>query len=398
MELVMAQYLEINLLGIVVLLTMLFHMASTHQDITQGDQKYFTGLLICNVVILAADSGIYLMRGHTAPGMVAANHVICILYFLGHSFFAYLWLWYSIKKLYPEYEPGRKMKQLLFLPCLASCLIILFSPWTRWIYSVNSQNQYQRGSFLWIPIAISYGYWVVSAVLAIKELVQQKRIREQSVYTTLLFFPVPTLIGNILQLKFYGLTIVWVCSAVSLLILFINLQNHQLSRDILTGLFNRRQTNKQILWEINHLASTNSLFFTVMIDVDHFKSINDRFGHLAGDEALITVAGILKKSCREKDFIGRFGGDEFVITGHAKSREELDALIDGIQQTVRAVNSESPAPYEISLSMGYRICSKKDLLSVDSILSTADREMYRMKNEKKLEEISRTSGCVPLTE
>lgn len=119
---------------------------------------------------------------------------------------------------------------------------------------------------------------------------------------------------------------VWVCAALSLLVLFINLQNYQLSHDVLTGLFNRRQTNKQIRWEIRHLADAEHLLCAMMLDVDRFKSINDRFGHLAGDQALREIAETVKASCRECDFVARLGGDEFFILSHVKSREECSAL------------------------------------------------------------------------
>lgn len=382
-DLIMAQYIEINFIGIIVLLTMLFYIIGMRQNAARGDQRYFVKLLICNVAILLSDIAIYLMRGHGSLESIAINHLICSLYFILHSYFGYLWMRYSIKKLYPEFDPGCKLKALLILPGFINTLIILSSPWTNWVYSLTSANRYVRGTHIWMSISISYLYWVMSAALVAWEMLAQRRIREQTVYTTLLIFPIPTLIGNLLQMQFYGLSIVWVCSAISLLILFINLQNYQLTRDILTGLFNRRQTNMQILWEINHLTDANYLLFVIMIDVDHFKEINDQFGHLVGDYALIAVSDVLRKSCREKDFVARFGGDEFIISGHAKSTAEIELLHDNIMQQVQKYNSENALPYTLSLSAGYSQYSRKDILSIDSIISAADKAMYQMKNSKK---------------
>lgn len=382
-NLVMTQYIEINLIGVIVLLTMLFYIIGMRQSAERDDQRNFVKLLICNVAILVSDIAIYLMRGHGSLGLIAINHLVCSLYFILHSYFGYLWIRYSIKKLYPEFEPGCKLKALLILPGLMNMLMILSSPWTNWIYSLTSTNQYMRGTYIWAAILISYLYWVMSAVLVVWEMLAQKRIREQTVYTTLLIFPIPTLIGNLLQMQFYGLSIVWVCSAISLLILFINLQNDQLTRDILTGLFNRRQTNMQIAWEINHLTDANYLLFVIMVDVDCFKEINDRFGHLVGDQALVAVSSVLKKGCREKDFIARFGGDEFIIVGHAKSTAEIELLHNNIMQQMQRHNSENALPYTLSLSAGYSQYSRKDILSIDSIISAADKAMYQMKNSKK---------------
>lgn len=382
-DLVMTQYIEVNVIGIIILLTMLFYIVRMHQDSEGGDQSFFVKMLICNAVILFSDISIYLMRGSNSSILVIINNFVCIIYFLLHGYFGYLWMRYCIKKLYPEFEPGRKLKALFMFPCIICTILIVASPWTKWIYYLTDKNRYMRGSYMWIVVILSYLYWAISVILILKEMVQRRRIREESFYETLLIFPIPTFIGNTIQLMFYGVSVVWVCTAISLLILFINLQNNQISRDMLTGLFNRRQTNKQLDWEINHLRDTYYLLFVIMIDVDHFKEINDEFGHVIGDEALISVSQVLKRGCREKDFIGRFGGDEFIIIGHAFSNNEIDSLIETIKQEVQDYNSNSNSPYIISLSMGYSLYGEKDLLSVDHIISAADKEMYKMKARSK---------------
>lgn len=382
MDLVKTQYIQINLIGIVMLLIMLFYILGVYNTSERSDQKFFAKLLICNVIILLSDILIYLMRWHSSGILILANNLVCIIYFIMHSYFGYLWLRYSIKKLYPEYEPTRNIQVLFMIPLIVSSIIIVTSPWTKWVYYLTSENRYMRGDYLGLVIILSYLYWIASAILTISEIIQQKRIREQEIYITLLVFPFPTLIGNILQLKFYGLSIVWVCSAISLLILFINFQNYQLSHDILTGLFNRRQTNKYLMREINLLHHTNYLLFLIMVDVDKFKIINDQFGHLVGDQALIDVSNILRKSCREKDFIGRFGGDEFIIIGRSKNEEEINSLICNINRMVTVHNNENASPYNLALSTGYELYKEKAALTLDSIISAADNEMYKTKNSK----------------
>lgn len=389
MDLVMIQYIEVNMIGITILLIMLFYILGTH-GVGRGAHKFFVKLLICNVITLLSDVGIYFMRGNNLPALVAINHFFCIIYFISHACFGYLWVMYTIKKLFPDYEPGRKTKWLIMLPALMNSLFTITSPWTKWVYYLTDENRYMRGEYMPYMSIITYGYWLVSVIVTLKELIRPKVIREAEVYWTLLLFPIPTAIGNILQMRFYGLSIVWVCSAISLLILFINIQNYQLSRDILTGLFNRRQTDKQLAWEINRLETSDDKLFVMMIDVDNFKRINDEFGHLIGDQALITVSDILKKSYRAKDFIGRFGGDEFIIIGHANNKAEIDALIDSANDTIAAYNNSGTLIYTLSLSAGYQMYSKEDRLSIDSIISSADAEMYRIKSEKALN--ARTSS------
>lgn len=378
MKLIMAQYIEINLIGIIILLTVAFYVVCIQHDISNNDQCYFVKMLFCNMVILISDIFIYLLRWHASVGLVITNHLFCILFFILHTYFGYLWLNYSIIKLFPDFQPNKKIKIFMLLPIILNSLFVISSPWTKFVYSLTVQNRYIRGSFMWITMVFSMSYWISSTLLTFYEMLKTQRVRERSTYIALLFFPIPTLIGNIIQLKFYGLSIVWICSAISLLILFINLQNHQISRDVLTNLFSRGQTNKQIQWEIKHLNDANYYLFCVMIDVDHFKKINDEFGHVIGDQALIETANILRKSCQERYFIGRFGGDEFLIIGHIKEKEEIHLLLDNIRLLMKVANEKSTL-FSLSLSMGYQLYSNEDHPTVDAILSDSDKEMYKTK-------------------
>jgi diguanylate cyclase (GGDEF)-like protein len=211
---------------------------------------------------------------------------------------------------------------------------------------------------------------------------EQERNREKSLYLSLLIFPFPIIIGTVVQLLNYGLSVIWIFIAISLLIIFIDLQNRQLSRDSLTGLYNRRQTNKQLDWEIKHITSSDCLY-SMMIDVDRFKAINDEHGHSIGDLALITVAGILTKSTPKEAFISRYGGDEFVVIGHVKKPGDVNCIIETITKGVETFTAENPLTYTLSLSIGYATFNGKEKdLSIDRILSAADREMYKLKATK----------------
>ncbi|MHB8158655.1 MAG: GGDEF domain-containing protein [Desulfocucumaceae bacterium] len=87
----------------------------------------------------------------------------------------------------------------------------------------------------------------------------------------------------------------------------------QNSEDSLTGLYNRRFIDLQLSREFLRAQRYNRNLVVIMADLDHFKRINDDFGHQTGDRVLMVVAQILKESCREVDFIARFGGEEFLL-------------------------------------------------------------------------------------
>lgn len=382
MDLLMAQYIESNVIAIVMLSTMLTYAIGTHRVHETRDRRLFIRMLVFNIVILSADIGIYLVRGHAEPAWVLLDHLLCVVYFVMEGWFGYAWACYSLQRLHPDYLPSEAIKAVLFLPCFVNSLLAAASPFTGWLYYLSAENRYHRGPYMWVAFALVALYWLFSAVLALAEAKSPNQIHEAAVYRALLIFPLPAFIGNLLQMRFYGISVVWVCSAISLLVLFITLQNNQLSRDTLTGLFNRRQTHIQLAWEIEHCAENPTPLFAAMVDVDFFKSINDRCGHLAGDQALVQVAEILKNSCRKKDFIGRFGGDEFLILGHVENEPELEAMLEHILEKTAETREKQQFPYALSLSIGYTICRPQDGLTVDAVLNAADHAMYEAKKKR----------------
>ncbi|MDD3174399.1 MAG: diguanylate cyclase [Herbinix sp.] len=97
-----------------------------------------------------------------------------------------------------------------------------------------------------------------------------------------------------------------------LIIMNNNLVNKSV-KDGLTNLYNHQYMNEILETKIQELSITNEKLCLMMLDIDHFKRVNDRFGHLVGDKVLVTVAQLLMKNSRSNDYIGRYGGEEFII-------------------------------------------------------------------------------------
>ena len=124
-----------------------------------------------------------------------------------------------------------------------------------------------------------------------------------------------------------------------------------------------------------------SLHF-LMMDMDHFKHINDEYGHLEGDAALVLLAGILKKVCANYNgVLARYGGDEFCIACGCNS-VEVRTLIASIQRELDAANAASGKPYQIEISIG---CARlePDIATVHDLIDKADQEMYHLKTRKR---------------
>lgn len=152
-------------------------------------------------------------------------------------------------------------------------------------------------------------------------------------------------------------------------------------RDDLTGFYNRNHLMELIEYERNRCARTGSSVFTLaMLDIDHFKNVNDAYGHQTGDQVLKTFAGLIRKTLRGTDFCGRYGGEEFLIVltqtnidGAKIFAERILNLIDNTKLT------ESGHEIKITASIG--LAEYKAQEDIEKTIHRADIALYEAKNK-----------------
>lgn len=152
------------------------------------------------------------------------------------------------------------------------------------------------------------------------------------------------------------------------------------SVDSLTGLPNRALLVDRLAWALLHLERNDRLVAVLFVDLDHFKEVNDRLGHAAGDEQLVAVAEALRQIVRPTDTVARLGGDEFVVVcEEMTSTGEVLAVADRI---LAAVDALPPAAHglQIDASIGIAV-SRSSSTDPDDLLRRADEAMYRAKQD-----------------
>lgn len=118
-----------------------------------------------------------------------------------------------------------------------------------------------------------------------------------------------------------------------------------------------------------------------MIDLNKFKQINDQYGHVEGDRALIRTADALKIACADnviKTFISRYGGDEFIIVAKTEDEDKVKELCGTIKDTLNRLNSEANSEYDLTASIGYSSYSG-DVMKFQEALGQADEALYKEK-------------------
>jgi len=169
----------------------------------------------------------------------------------------------------------------------------------------------------------------------------------------------------------------------------LNQQLYELAtKDDMTKLFNRRHFLELAQREVNQLHRTKNMGVVLMIDIDHFKDVNDNYGHAAGDQAIINVANILKDNLREYDIVGRVGGEEFSMFLPNSDIGVSSQIAERIRSKV-ANSSTLFKENSISITISIGLTTRKDNEnSIDSMLHRADKALYQAKNSGRNKVVS----------
>ncbi|NTV39162.1 MAG: GGDEF domain-containing protein, partial [Demequinaceae bacterium] len=147
------------------------------------------------------------------------------------------------------------------------------------------------------------------------------------------------------------------------------------STDPVSGLANRRSLDARLVEELARAARHQAPLALLMVDLDAFKGHNDSFGHLAGDEAIRQVAGVLTAGLRPHDFVGRYGGDEFTVILPHTSAVGARVLAERIR---REVSMTTWRGRELTVSIGYSVLGE-GIATPQELLTAADGALYRAK-------------------
>ena len=249
----------------------------------------------------------------------------------------------------------------------------------KWFYYFDGAT-YSRGPFFLARAVLLMVFCLLVSVYTI--------IYSESIFPDYrrAIFSLPTLaaIGALLQVVFPDLNMTYGSIAVGLLILFFQLQSRNLDVDYLTGTLNRRGLDIRLEEAIRNAQAGGKTFSAIMMDLDHFKDINDTYGHIEGDYALKKVAEILFEVFSQYASIGRYGGDEFCVLTDVQDEAKLSEAVELLEDELEKWNYKKEKPYSIEVSLGSRVYDPSSKMNAKQFQMAIDELMYNQKRSHHL--------------
>lgn len=150
--------------------------------------------------------------------------------------------------------------------------------------------------------------------------------------------------------------------------------------DALTGVANRRSLEKIYIEHIQEVEQKNKSLSIIVFDLDHFKSINDRFGHGFGDEVLIAATKACEKVLREKDTVGRIGGEEFMILLPITSIQQAKEVAERVRIEIENLKFESSKNKEVRVTTSLGVAEYRKDEEFSRLIARADKALYAAKD------------------
>ena len=298
---------------------------------------------------------------------------------------AFLSFLYSEAELNAKWMHERKKQLLVAIPFVFLLLITPLTLKWKFFFYIDKDGNYIKGPWYAGMLLLTYGYIIAIGLKALYMVPQKKYYAIRSRMLTLSSFVICPLIAGTIQAFFTGISIICLGGTIAMVQVFIEMQKSKITLDALTET-NNRSIMIQYLDKCmsRQKQSSDRRLYLLMLDIDHFKQINDSYGHLEGDRALISLSNALKTAgAHTKCLIARYGGDEFSIVLETEDNDSAkDEFIERIQEAVRLENSRNDRPYALEISIGAARYTP-EVGSIPDLIREADMELYQSKKRKQ---------------
>ena len=354
----------------IIMMAFLLYCRQRNRESIHADDRIYDWMTLITLLGAVIDTLTFLVDGQSFVGARFLNYLTNSLVYMGTVVIGFLWCLYVDLHIYKNHARYRRNLRYVAIPLLFEFICLLYNLCGNGImFSISTDNTYSRGFYSIIGYISVYLYLLYSIYLVYHS-------REEGV--NLDFFPIfyfmgPCVLGIVIQFLRYGITSSWISVAISLTFVQMQVYSENISTDSLSGLYNRRYLDRVLA---NKERLSRFSVFGIMMDVNDFKQINDRYGHSMGDQAIRVMGNILSKALPDGGIPIRYAGDEFVALLICEDPNEVFATMTEINRRLDVFNRSGAEPFKISVSMGY---AKLDPSDTETFLREMDERMYEEK-------------------
>ena len=291
----------------------------------------------------------------------------------------YFWCLYAEMEGHSELFKNKAAYVVAAIPYAALLLLVALNLKTHWLFEIREDGAYVRHAAFQVEMIALIALSALFSVRLLIRLPRESDPVKRGHMALVSSFPLSLLISWLMSFAGESFPVICVFLTIELLCLYVGTSTQQISLDKLTQVNNRLNLMGFLDYK---LRLHDEMLYLLLVDADRFKAINDTYGHLEGDEALIRLSGALKAACqpfRRRPYIARYGGDEFIIVLEG-TRAERDSLVEGIRGEIQTINDVLKKPYTLSVSIG--IADYRPGMTSKEFISAADEALYEIKKAR----------------
>ena len=337
------------------------------------DDRIFELILMMAIIGCICEVGGFLVDGQSGLPARILVQVFNSIVFTTIPIIGYLWNLFINYRIYPN-PTYQKSIDWLRIPLYINTLLGLISCFYPILFTVDINNVYHRSYWGLFTLILTVFYIVYSFI----RVTLARKHGHRYLVLPIMRLYIPLAIGTFIQLFAYGSSLIWAAFAVAMTATYLGVLDELASIDHLSNLYSRDHMDNYLS---KHEKDYDCSIVGIMIDIDHFKSINDIQGHQQGDKVIRDVGYLIHQATDYSDFAARYGGDEFIIFREAKSIEVGKEIIQKLEEEFEKYNSNKAEAQKISFSYGIALY-KPQSSTVDKFLKEMDTVMYQHKRSK----------------
>jgi len=354
----------------------------------QAQDSIFVALLVSTLSIIILELAVDLLSGRTFSGSRTLLTWVTFWFYVVNPIPGALYLLYLDQLRRRWVKIPRGIGFIAFTPLAIAGVLSFISLFDGIIFTIDSNNVYQRGPLVYLVIIADF----ICMVFGFAYLILYRNDFKQRDFSFFLFFPLPVLVGAFLQANFYGMEVAGISLAITMLVVYLQMQNSHANKDYLTSLYNRSLSEQYLSHLINH-RKKNRAIGGILMDINNFKKINDTYGHDLGDKTLRLFSRLLIDSFGGSWFIARYGGDEFILFREGATEQDLEKDLAYFHVLLEHFNAKETLPFSLAVSTGFALYEASKNMNGPSFIKVLDSLMYE---DKRIYHAKHKTESLPL--